>query len=400
MIKSVFNFLFRKGIKVPFIIILLPVFVIIFAFIAGTIIELYLEIKKSIYRPPKFASERTYTVKNYSSQAMDFHRLWDGGYLIVGFLEINDDYDIYLIRTDSHGDTVWTKRIGNKGEEEGISIALSPDSCFMIIGEKEMRSLYIIKVNKNGDILYSKVFNDSIYWEPIKIIRAAKTNEYLIVADIMIRFKTRRQCLLQIDESGEVRWMKRHKLGIYPRGCWKSFKDEYIIYGWIPGGFLKIDREGSLIWSRKFGGRDTVVSITDVVQTSSSEYIAVGDIRVRKTGSDEDILILKFDDDGNILWSKSVGDSTDNTASAIVKHPSEGYMVIGSSGGRERIYLLRLNEKGDVLWSKIVGPGAPVGGMITEENEIVIIGTTTTYGRGLYSVYFVRTDTLGNIIDK
>ena len=51
----------------------------------------------------------------------------DGGYIISGCRnKLNaNSYDIYLIKIDGNGDTLWTKDFGGTGDDYGISYSTS-----------------------------------------------------------------------------------------------------------------------------------------------------------------------------------------------------------------------------------------------------------------------------------
>ena len=46
--------------------------------------------------------------------AYDVEELWDGGFAVVGYTKSIPvtNYDIWLLRTDSNGDTLWTRTYG------------------------------------------------------------------------------------------------------------------------------------------------------------------------------------------------------------------------------------------------------------------------------------------------
>jgi hypothetical protein len=60
----------------------------------------------------------------------------DDGFIITGYTYSYGAgyYDVWLIRTDTHGDTLWTKTIGGTGTDWGHSITITPDNCYVIAG--------------------------------------------------------------------------------------------------------------------------------------------------------------------------------------------------------------------------------------------------------------------------
>lgn len=84
----------------------------------------------------------------------------DGGYIIAGatspwFGEIED---LWLIKTDSVGDTLWTRIYGGDGEDVGYCVDQTADEGYIITGATKSFSvdgydLWLLKTNSLGDTL-------------------------------------------------------------------------------------------------------------------------------------------------------------------------------------------------------------------------------------------------------
>ena len=77
------------------------------------------------------------------------------------------DADVYLIKTDSIGDTLWTRHYGGTGEDVAYCIDTTNHSDYLLSGvtRKETDSTYdayLLKINKNGDTLFTKKYGDII----------------------------------------------------------------------------------------------------------------------------------------------------------------------------------------------------------------------------------------------
>ena len=96
--------------------------------------------------------------KGYSIQQAS-----DGGFIIAGSTNSSGagGYDVYLIRTNSNGDTVWTRTYGGTSSDEGHSIQHTNDSGYIIVGSSmsfggDDQDVYLIRTNSNGDTLWTK----------------------------------------------------------------------------------------------------------------------------------------------------------------------------------------------------------------------------------------------------
>ena len=81
----------------------------------------------------------------------------DSGYVIAG--QTNSfgagSWDVYPIKTNAGGDTVWTKTFGGVGSEDGLSVLQTADGGYVTVGYTESfgaggRDVYLIKTDSLG----------------------------------------------------------------------------------------------------------------------------------------------------------------------------------------------------------------------------------------------------------
>lgn len=75
--------------------------------------------------------------------------------------------DIYVIKTNSIGDTLWTRTLGSTEGEKVHNVEQTPDGGFIIIGSTTsfnsngFMNLYLIKIDNNGHVLWSRIYGNT-----------------------------------------------------------------------------------------------------------------------------------------------------------------------------------------------------------------------------------------------
>lgn len=110
---------------------------------------------------------KTYGGAGYdvASSVIETH---DGGYLISGITDSfgTDSTDILLIKTNSNGDTSWTKTYGGMRNDYCSSVKQTPDSGYIILGGTSSFGaggfdMYLIKTDNEGNVMWNKTYGGS-----------------------------------------------------------------------------------------------------------------------------------------------------------------------------------------------------------------------------------------------
>ncbi len=103
---------------------------------------------------------RTYN-RSSSDYGYSVYETSDAGLIITGNTKSSnlENMDIYLIRTDAEGDTLWTRSFDNSLNEFGHSVIQTDDGGFVVTGRGQTpdsgQKMILLKTDENGDILWS-----------------------------------------------------------------------------------------------------------------------------------------------------------------------------------------------------------------------------------------------------
>ena len=87
----------------------------------------------------------------------------DGGYILAGLTESHGagGEDVYLVRTNAAGDTLWTRTYGGPNSDEAHSVQVSADGGFVVAGSTHSFGAgnfdgYLIRTGPRGELLWTK----------------------------------------------------------------------------------------------------------------------------------------------------------------------------------------------------------------------------------------------------
>ena len=149
---------------------------------------------------------------------------------------------------------------------------------------------------------------------------------------------------------------------------------------------VKIDKSGTLLWEKSFGGEE-IDEAYQIIKTFDDNFLIVGetrssdqDISFQKGGAD--IWVLKINPDGKILWQKTYGGSSFDVAKAITSTNDGNYIIAGNTrsidkdvinnSGENDVWVIKINPEGEIFWQKTIG-----GSQIDLANDVTVLNDDT-----------------------
>ena len=355
---------------------------------------------------------------NWYEYGWGLTQIHDGGYIITGRKENKEtnSKDMITIRTDDNGFGIWERNYGGSLNEEGYSVVQSQDGNILSIGYSwsygNEQQIFVVKSDLSGRKIWQKTYGGSnrdighkaIVTTDGHIAIVGQTNSPGISKgndDIW---------LSKIDQDGNEKWIKAYGK--------KNHEVGYDIVEIENGGFLivgyrdfydqvgkdiliiKTDSNGNKIWEKTIGS----TGVYDEIAYSISKSRNYGYIICASTNASNndwyDPQVINIDFDGNIIWNKTYnGSGLKHTRWVATSTYDGGVAILGTTnyyreaGSNEDAYLIKIDKEGNKLWDYAVQGGKNDWGWSIIETylqELVIVGSTKSFGSGLYDILIAK----------
>ena len=371
---------------------------------------------------------RTYGGPNYDT-ASCIQKAYDNCFIIVGGTTSfgSGSWDIYLLKIDSNGDTLWTRTYGGPDIEIGNYVQQTADGGYIIAAMKgrswEQTDIYLIKTDNKGNTLWTRTYDLDYEQENPNYIQQTDDGGYIIAASIGYLdpgIGCAAIYLIKTDDRGEILW--KHAYGGSSGECCGSLRQTpdggFIIAGWTwsyPVGtnaniyMAKTDSNGDTLWTHTYTYTNCIYwsdKGEDVELTQDGGYLIAGSHYFVIQGIPyNNIFLIKTNASGDTLLTRKYGGTTGDERAISVKKTQDGnYIIAGSKGkGLSNLndidfYLIKIDPDCNILWSKTYGGDdwdLACSLQQTSDGGYIIVGETVSFGAGKSDVYIIKTDSYG-----
>lgn len=340
----------------------------------------------------------------------------DGNYVLVGLTSSfgAGQYDIWLIKINTNGDTLWTKTYGEAGFDVGNCVQQTSDNGFIITGETEsfgtsIRTVFLLKTDSNGNMLWVKKYQD-VGTSCGYFVQQTTDGGFIVCGNVTLSLGNEETLLLKTDNNGNLEWNKlfggeKNDLG----HCVKQTNDNGFVIVCQSNSFstntaddiwlIKTDTNGDTLWTKTYGGSNGDLGRSVVI--TDDGYIIAGDTW-SYSNAFCDIWIIKTDKNGDTLWSKNYGGDHYDQGHEIQKTNDGCFVITGYTGSdfyatkKTDIWLIKIDKDGQLLWDKRFGDeNLDYGYSVsqTSDNGFVMCGTQKINpGDNQINVIIAKTD--------
>ena len=245
-----------------------------------------------------------------------FHVPNDGIYVAGQTNSFGNFHNVYFFKTDLSGNLIYEKNYGSASYENIHDAVMLKDTSFILVGEtyntsNESENIYLLRINKLGDTLWTKNFGTE-QKDVARTIKLLNDTTVIIGGEYFVTDSlTQKAMLLKMDIDGTVEWLKTYgNLGKYVINDLTIDSDNLRCAGFnqqnieLEGAnmqyILRCDTEGTLIFDKSeiHDGNWEFKCIAKYGPNNNDFYLANKFENSSETGSnngESDITIYRFD---------------------------------------------------------------------------------------------------------
>ncbi|MEN8928778.1 MAG: T9SS type A sorting domain-containing protein [Flavobacteriales bacterium] len=299
------------------------------------------------------------------NEAYDVIQTFDLGYMVVGEAHAfgSGASDIFTLKLNATGDTVWTKTYGGLNSDYSYKVIQLRDSGYILSGYTEtyglgIRDVYVMRLDKMGDTLWAKAYGGNGIDGCNDMVQTLDGGFALVGNTFSFGEGVSDVYVVKINENGNLKWAKAYggffndfgnaiaatsDSGLVISGSTESFgtgqRDVYVI---------KIDSTGTLLWSKALGGTENE-SGKSIQELPNKDIVVFGNTRSYGSGF-EDYYFIRLNQAGDTVMTKVYGGTSIDFGESIKQTSDKGFVMAGFTNSFNTwnydIYLVKTDSSG------------------------------------------------------
>ncbi len=333
--------------------------------------------------------------KTFGSSSFDFIsdvvECSSGGFVFTGAFSLPGNLqDVWLVKTDIHGNQLWNHSWGSAYDQQGWSLAECSDGGYIITGRTYSvptgEDVLLIRTNVTGHQQWNQTFDGDLgsHDTGLQVIECSGGGFAIIGYTTTAKTSSQDLWLIRTDATGQHLWNESFGYGLEDTG--------YSIVECSGGGFavcgdvlmptsydgilVRTDAGGNQLWNKSYTAVDQAYKCMEVIECSSGGFALAGIHHNASFGYSMGMWLLRTTANGDHQWNQT------HEVSSLYDEAWD--LVECSDGG------FALSGTGNYDWDAI-GPPPTVS---LEESRGR--GGDNRFGAGESDICLLRTDASGN----
>lgn len=258
----------------------------------------------------------------FAGQANCCDTIPGGGYIVGGASEATDGSDeVYLMRFDANGDTLWTRVFGDPTLNRfwiGQQVKRAPNGDFLVVGITDQNgpfNAFVLRTDEQGNELWRRIYSwNSESQGGIGSISLAADNDLFTGGTRRNEPGNAEHWVQRLRSNGDVLWQATWG-GEWSEGGTQieTLQDGHVFiisargyaadFGLLRPLLAKLDSsDGSIIWEQEYGPAALTTTLFAGKETPTGDLIACG---VTYAEEGQKGLLLRTNSQGDSLWMRS-----------------------------------------------------------------------------------------------
>jgi hypothetical protein len=339
----------------------------------------------------------------------------DGGFVAVGYTYSfgAGDVDVFVVKTDASGDTLWMRAYGGPGPDYGYGVCETEDGAYVVAGYTMSfgaggEDVYLLKLDAGGDTLWARTYGGPGLDEARSICRTS--DGFVLVAGQTESFGAGLAdvYLLKLDASGDTLWARvfgggdsewAESVCELADGCYGlsgttgSFNSTREAYA------LKVGPEGALVWDYYYGVSTPYREDygTRAAALADTGMVATGWRTDQDNGDPDQLAFLRLFATGGKQSYRKYQHPYIEYGSSICRTSDGGFLMCGAAKDaathRNDLFLVKRVEGLGWVWEQTLGgAGSDWGCSVVEcqPGYFIVAGYTESSGNGSFDGWLLK----------
>ncbi len=224
--------------------------------------------------------------KTYGGVDWDFAysvvQTYDSGYVFCGetYNNSNGFSDVYIVKTNPLGDTLWTRTYGGALIDKGNAVIETSDSNIVVAGiintTTDSTDIYVIKLTSNGTLIFDSIYGGILYENMNQIIEVSNGDYIMAGSTTSLSVGGDQDYLIKrIDKNGNFLWDFTITNGPVPT---PDDEDAFTIhqlpnFNFLVSGYSKTGGSNKNVIFFELSSNGLWVITSSVIQNSADDFV-------------------------------------------------------------------------------------------------------------------------------